>query len=62
MIGKCITAAGIALFVLPMLAACNGSSQDLAPPPPPNAMESMDNLPGGIGPTDEEPDDPPSPE
>jgi len=46
-----------------ILAACN--TTDTEPLPAPTAqetLESLDDLPGGMGPSDETPDAPPSPE
>jgi hypothetical protein len=42
-----------------LLGGCNGSSQSLESPPPPDALEPMDEPPGLEGATDMTPDAPP---
>ncbi len=60
--GESIARAAMALFVAALLSGCNGTSQSDESPPPPDALQSLDDLPGGIGPSDETPDAPPQPD
>ena len=57
------------LATLLVMTACNGGSgggdpeiEPLAAPTAQETLESLDDLPGGIGPSDETPDGPPNPE
>ncbi|WP_436641506.1 hypothetical protein [Microbaculum sp. FT89] len=60
-----VRAAAILAAML-FLSGCNGGAGDpdvepLAAPTAEQSLESLDDLPGGIGPSDETPDAPPSP-